>query len=296
VLRGVAKHMKRFPSINLRLILSVTLFLGTIGFWSYNRRQRGFDQVSWRLSEARYSLRFEANEFVLAGPPKPESVLGNNRVVEASRRLSNNDLEWMVRAIVTEQDYEFQKYPSISVPDLEWSFPKRPSAIIALLDALEDPNRFAIAHYLLSSQLEDYSEIVSVNANVLQVRFNTLDVELHPMLGDLIGPRPRNPNCLALCRGSPSVRLDPAQLPRIRRYWHDKFDVKLMRVPYWGLLLAFLVYPILSGYSRLRAARRTKLGLCLRCGYDVRANPIKCPECGWCQSSAHLSEIDRVAV
>ena len=52
-------------------------------------------------------------------------------------------------------------------------------------------------------------------------------------------------------------------------------------VPYWfliGVLLALVCFIELP--HRHRRRRRKKLGLCLICGYDLRATPHRCPECG----------------
>jgi hypothetical protein len=51
-------------------------------------------------------------------------------------------------------------------------------------------------------------------------------------------------------------------------------------VPIWILFLAFGGWPLLAGLLwRKRRDQRMK-GKCLSCGYDLRATPKRCPECG----------------
>ena len=53
-----------------------------------------------------------------------------------------------------------------------------------------------------------------------------------------------------------------------------------LHVPHWAviLLLTFLAAWRLSAH--LRRARDARQGLCPTCGYDLRASPDRCPECG----------------
>ncbi|MCY2950687.1 MAG: hypothetical protein NTU53_01765 [Planctomycetota bacterium] len=51
-------------------------------------------------------------------------------------------------------------------------------------------------------------------------------------------------------------------------------------VPYWLLTALLAFYPARRAWTRRRQMRRLRLGLCLTCGYDLRASKDRCPECG----------------
>jgi hypothetical protein len=50
-------------------------------------------------------------------------------------------------------------------------------------------------------------------------------------------------------------------------------------VPYWFLALLTAAGPA-AWWHHARRARSRSLGLCSACGYDLRATPERCPECG----------------
>ena len=54
----------------------------------------------------------------------------------------------------------------------------------------------------------------------------------------------------------------------------------MMSVPIYIGILLFGAYPLWMALPFRRRRKRKKLGLCLKCGYDLRGSKDRCPECG----------------
>lgn len=60
-------------------------------------------------------------------------------------------------------------------------------------------------------------------------------------------------------------------------------------VPCWTVLLASLTLPMIRLRKAVRSHRRARNNHCPKCGYDLRATPDRCPECGTINSSPGTS-------
>jgi hypothetical protein len=71
-----------------------------------------------------------------------------------------------------------------------------------------------------------------------------------------------------------SVALEDWLQPR----WTGR--IRSLTLPYWAIFLVLLSLPTMRALLLLKRHRRQTAGLCIVCGYDLRATPLRCPECG----------------
>ncbi len=71
-------------------------------------------------------------------------------------------------------------------------------------------------------------------------------------------------------------------------------DGIFVAVPVWGLAIVsglVVIPPVLRAWRRRRCARSRRCqGLCVHCGYDLRASAERCPECGAVTPEGHRAK------
>ena len=63
---------------------------------------------------------------------------------------------------------------------------------------------------------------------------------------------------------------------------NNEYVLRQLACPYWFIALLTAILPAARLVAWRRRARRLRMrpGLCQHCGYDCRATPDRCPECG----------------
>jgi hypothetical protein len=60
----------------------------------------------------------------------------------------------------------------------------------------------------------------------------------------------------------------------------ERTEVRFVALPHWIVAAATAALPLAFFTVAYRRRRRHGPGRCSRCGYDLRATPDRCPECG----------------
>jgi hypothetical protein len=84
-------------------------------------------------------------------------------------------------------------------------------------------------------------------------------------------------------RGTPSISIQTFCGFRLERIESRGGHVTLFALPAWFVLLLTCLLPglwLMSAVRLHRERQRQRQGFCLVCGYDLRATPDRCPECG----------------
>ena len=90
----------------------------------------------------------------------------------------------------------------------------------------------------------------------------------------------------------PGVVKDPAFLgftylgPKEFSHMHDGDYTFRVAAPWWALTAITSMIPVITLSRRWRQRRALTGGLCRICGYDLRATPDRCPECGTASQQA----------
>jgi hypothetical protein len=89
-------------------------------------------------------------------------------------------------------------------------------------------------------------------------------------------------------------------LPRVSLHSPPNNQLSHIYIPLWIFAVVFAAFPLYRIRRLLRTYRsgQQRRGLCMKCGYDLRATPDRCPECGSIvdPNAVYLSNLDYFVV
>ena len=80
---------------------------------------------------------------------------------------------------------------------------------------------------------------------------------------------------------------------RISYFPDGSMERRALYLPHWLIAGCFLLLPTAQLVKWWRSRRPRGLGVCANCGYDLRASPGACPECGALSAAEPLGRAQR---
>lgn len=275
------------------------------------------DSVSHVSHGVRYTLRSEAGRLKLfAPPPVPPTAHtpiapGELSPAALVAAISDRHMQWRVarywngdqpsyRLTAEVQEWPrtatravlntLERLPMTGASYARTQRPFVPAEFQApLLAALDNPDQFVVAHLMESDAgtlpMGTYGSL-GTGERLVPDADGSFPLMLRGLRLRLRSQRPFGPKPPG---GDPEFEpctacVDPADAAAVRDGWHRRLDVPVVSVAHWLAVAATALPPLLWNVLWLRPyltrRRRRRCGLCLRCGYDVRASADRCPECG----------------
>jgi hypothetical protein len=298
------------PAILLLCALSFAVAAFAVVLWIRARHVAGRDRLSFRIARRPYALRCDARGISLIGLSAGGPTDAADEARALAGRIRNQQARWFgsFQGVRTASALRISCTAFQRATRIEgWSWLSSQAAAGPLLEALEDPERFVAAHHLLGqvtgrpaaftarplgsdgayvadddglpvevtrpgpkespgdarSRVEDSDASVAPKQRVTPVRWSATE-RYAPGGAEL----------------AQNARIDPAHIPRLVKMWYDRLGVRYASAPYWAVMLAGFPAPAFFAWRAGRRRRRTRRGLCGGCGYDLKASPDRCPECG----------------